>query len=79
MTGAGRGIGRAVALQLAEGGARVVLVARSSDQLNETAEADQRFRRSRPAPFRPTSSDMEEIVRTVVQTNDIFRWGRHPH
>ena len=38
VTGAGRGIGRAVALQLAEGGARVVLVARSIDQLNETAE-----------------------------------------
>ena len=38
VTGAGRGIGRATALQLANGGARVALVARSVDQLEETAE-----------------------------------------
>ena len=37
VTGAGRGIGRAVTLQLAEGGARVALLARSIDQLEETA------------------------------------------
>lgn len=37
VTGAGRGIGRATALGLAEGGAVVVLVARSEDQLNEVA------------------------------------------
>lgn len=39
VTGAGRGIGRAVALRLAEEGARVGLVARSLDQLEETAAA----------------------------------------
>ncbi len=37
VTGAGRGIGRAVALQLADAGAFVGLVARSVDQLEETA------------------------------------------
>jgi NAD(P)-dependent dehydrogenase (short-subunit alcohol dehydrogenase family) len=71
VTGAGRGIGRAVALQLAEGGACVVLVARSIDQLNETAEEIKDFgghALSIPADL----SDMEEIVRTVVTTNDIF-------
>lgn len=39
VTGAGRGIGRAVALDLAAGGAHVALLARSIDQLDETASA----------------------------------------
>jgi NAD(P)-dependent dehydrogenase (short-subunit alcohol dehydrogenase family) len=38
VTGAGRGIGRAVALELAAGGAGVALLARSSDELDEAAE-----------------------------------------
>jgi NAD(P)-dependent dehydrogenase (short-subunit alcohol dehydrogenase family) len=36
ITGAGRGIGRAVALELADAGASLVLLARSADQLAET-------------------------------------------
>jgi 3-oxoacyl-[acyl-carrier protein] reductase len=39
VTGAGRGIGRAIALGLAAGGARVALLARSDDQLADTAAA----------------------------------------
>jgi NAD(P)-dependent dehydrogenase (short-subunit alcohol dehydrogenase family) len=39
VTGAGRGIGRAVALGLAEAGADLVLLARSSDQLEATRSA----------------------------------------
>src|SRR5947209_4127059 len=38
VTGAGRGIGRAIAVALASAGARVALVARSRDQLDRTAE-----------------------------------------
>ena len=37
MTGAGRGIGRAVAIGLASAGSAVGLVARSRDELAETA------------------------------------------
>src|SRR5687768_8677437 len=36
VTGAGRGVGRATALELARGGAAVALVARSQDELAET-------------------------------------------
>jgi len=39
VTGASRGIGRAIALALAASGARVACVARSTDKLAETAEA----------------------------------------
>src|SRR5260370_8906871 len=37
VTGAGRGIGRAIALGLAEAGARVVLLARSEGELDQVA------------------------------------------
>jgi 3-oxoacyl-[acyl-carrier protein] reductase len=39
VTGASRGIGRAIALRLAGAGAKVACVARSADKLNETADA----------------------------------------
>lgn len=38
MTGGGRGIGREIALTMAAAGASVVVMARSADQINETAE-----------------------------------------
>ena len=37
VTGGGRGIGRAISLELAERGARVAVLARSADQVRETA------------------------------------------
>src|SRR5215213_6505793 len=38
VTGAGRGLGQRVALGLAEHGLRIVVVARSADQVNETVQ-----------------------------------------
>jgi NAD(P)-dependent dehydrogenase (short-subunit alcohol dehydrogenase family) len=38
ITGGGRGIGRNIALELAEAGAKVVVAARSTDEIEETAE-----------------------------------------
>ncbi len=43
ITGASKGLGKAMALALAEAGARLVLVARNLEQLNETAAAARAF------------------------------------
>ncbi|MFZ4517324.1 MAG: SDR family oxidoreductase [Microthrixaceae bacterium] len=52
VTGAGRGIGRASALALAEGGADVVLAARTPEQLDEVAEQIRAIgRRAETVPF----------------------------
>jgi NAD(P)-dependent dehydrogenase (short-subunit alcohol dehydrogenase family) len=57
VTGAGRGIGRAVALALAAAGAEVVLVSRTSAQLDEVATAITRAGgRARAVPFDVTDS-----------------------
>src|SRR5882672_1663548 len=39
ITGASKGLGKAMALALAEAGARIALVSRNLEQLNETADA----------------------------------------
>lgn len=43
VTGAGRGIGRGIALGLAQAGARVALLARSGDELDQTAKQVQKL------------------------------------
>ena len=67
VTGAGRGIGAATAVALAEAGADVLLAARTEAQLEEVADegprhgqprarrADRRRRRSPPRPRSPTT------------------------
>jgi len=64
VTGAGRGLGRAMALALAEHGADLTLVARSKDELDETAdEAKSLGRRAFVHPF--DIADAERIPALV--------------
>ena len=62
VTGASRGIGRAAAEALARAGARVVLVARSSDALSQVAKAIERDGRS-----------ATPVVADVSQPDDVDR------
>src|SRR2546428_1975439 len=64
ITGGGRGIGRAVALAYAQVGARLVVTARSQDQLEETAAEVRRF--GAEALALPCEvSDLGQVLRLV--------------
>jgi 7-alpha-hydroxysteroid dehydrogenase len=69
VTGAGRGIGRASAIALAEAGADVVLAARTPDQLEEVAEAIRQMgRRAEPVVFDMMELDrLGELVTVAVE------------
>lgn len=68
VTGAGRGIGKAIAISLAEAGADVVLAARTASQLEITAE-EIRSKGSRGLPV-PTDvtrkEDVDRLMRTAI-------------
>jgi 7-alpha-hydroxysteroid dehydrogenase len=68
VTGAGRGIGRASAIALAEGGADVVIAARTVEQLDEVAEQIRAAgRRVVTVPFDVMELDrLGELVQTAV-------------
>lgn len=73
VTGAGRGLGQACALALAEAGADLALVARSSDQLEETAHLVKAHgRRALIVPADITDEDAVEAVAAEV----VERFGR---
>lgn len=66
VTGAGRGIGRALAIGLAEAGADVALLARTADDLGQVAEEISKLgRKAFPIPVDIT---LREEVETAVQT-----------
>jgi 3-oxoacyl-[acyl-carrier protein] reductase len=72
VTGAGRGIGKAIALLLAESGCGVVLTARSRDQLEEVESAI----RSKSGAAHGVAADLtrdDEIARLVDSTRE--EWG----
>ena len=64
VTGAGRGIGKAIALALAEAGADVTLAARSRDQIEQTADEIQKL--GRRALAIPTDVAKEDQVAKLV-------------
>jgi NAD(P)-dependent dehydrogenase (short-subunit alcohol dehydrogenase family) len=68
VTGASRGLGRAMALALAEAGADVALVARSADGLKETAEAvSARGRRALALPADVTvAAEVDAAVKSAL-------------
>jgi len=68
VTGASRGLGRAMALALAEAGADVALLARSADALKETAEAvSARGRRALALPADVTvAAEVDAAVKSAV-------------
>jgi NAD(P)-dependent dehydrogenase (short-subunit alcohol dehydrogenase family) len=70
VTGAGRGIGRAIAEELARAGAHVALVARSADELDQVAHAI-KADKGRAVAFPGDVTDertVEALVHDVVQT-----------
>nr|WP_263325962.1 glucose 1-dehydrogenase [Neobacillus sp. Marseille-Q6967] len=72
VTGAGRGIGRALAIGLAEAGADVALLSRTEDDLKETANIISELgRKSLVLPTDVTSrTEVQQAIQKVVQ-----EWG----
>lgn len=73
VTGAGRGIGRAIALALAREGADVALAARSVDELEGVAREVEAL--GRRALVAPTDVSVEAEVRALVERT-VGEWGR---
>ena len=69
VTGASQGIGRAVALRLAEEGVRVVLVARSRDKLESLAMEI----RGRGGEAEVEECDMSSRASVVTMVNKVIR------
>lgn len=66
ITGAGRGIGRALAIGMAEAGANIILVARTERDLKETAQEIERL--GRTAYIFPCDiTDRKQVVETVAR------------
>jgi NAD(P)-dependent dehydrogenase (short-subunit alcohol dehydrogenase family) len=64
VTGAGRGIGKAIALALAQAGADVILAARSRDQIEQTADEIRKM--GRKALAIPTDVAKEDQIAKLV-------------
>ena len=69
VTGAGRGIGRAIALELAKRGVSVALVARSHDELTDSA-ASVRELGGTPVVLKADVADPDQLTRAVARARD---------
>jgi len=72
VTGAGRGIGRAIAIELAKAGASVALIARSRDELEETASHALELGGD-PLVITADIGEPRELARAVQRAIDEFR------
>ena len=72
VTGAGRGIGAASALALAEAGADVVLAARTEDQLKEVAAKIEALGRKARRRRCPTCQDLDQVAELAQIAVDSF-------
>ena len=73
VTGAGRGIGKAIALVLAEDGADIVVVARTTKQIEQTAEEIRKL--GQKALAIPTDVTREDQVKRAVEQT-ISQFGK---
>jgi NAD(P)-dependent dehydrogenase (short-subunit alcohol dehydrogenase family) len=73
VTGASRGIGKAVALALAEAGADVTVIARTKDQIESTAEDIRKI--GRKALALPMDVSKENLVKSAVKRT-VSEFGR---
>jgi NAD(P)-dependent dehydrogenase (short-subunit alcohol dehydrogenase family) len=73
ITGAGRGLGRALALLFADGGARPILIGRGEAALRETAAAIERRGHAAAPWFLADSAAPDQIERSCAAILD-----RHP-
>ena len=71
VTGAGRGIGKAIALVLAEAGADITVVARTREQIEKTAEEIRQLGR-KALPIPADVSQEDQVKKVVEQTISQF-------
>src|SRR5918994_4546437 len=72
VTGGGRGIGRAVALRLANEGANVAISHRANDEAAEAAAEEVRAAGVRCEVFRGNVASREDVEALVKDVNDAF-------
>jgi 3-oxoacyl-[acyl-carrier protein] reductase len=74
VTGAGRGIGEAIARRLAEEGARIAVVSRTEANARKTAEAIGAVAPDVAKPYAVDVADFDAVQRTVGHSGGFWPW-----